>query len=111
LAAQPVPLSRAEAKRASSSPSGWAASGMGETPSSAGPFFSKGDFVTEPRDLTDLVPAEVRTELAAAVAALELHGPAVTNALRRLDRATTAVGMLGCLPVTPAPSLAFLPGS
>jgi hypothetical protein len=46
--------------------------------------------VTEPRDLTDLVPAEVRTELAAAVAALELHGPAVTNALRRLDQATTA---------------------
>jgi hypothetical protein len=41
--------------------------------------------VTEPRDLTDLVPADVRTELAAAVAALELHGPAVTNALRRLD--------------------------
>jgi hypothetical protein len=24
---------------------------------------SKGDFVTEPRDLTDLVPADVRTEL------------------------------------------------
>jgi hypothetical protein len=46
--------------------------------------------VTEPRDLTDLVPADVRTELAAAVAALELHGPAVTNALRRLDQATTA---------------------
>jgi hypothetical protein len=39
--------------------------------------------VTEPRDLTDLVPADVRTELAAAVAALELHGPAITNALRR----------------------------
>jgi hypothetical protein len=63
---------------------------MGETPSSAGPFFTKGDVVTEPRDLTDLVPADVRTELAAAVAALELHGPAVTKALRRLDRATTA---------------------
>jgi len=47
-------------------------------------------FVTEPRDLTDVVPADVRTELAAAVAALELHGPAVTNALRRLDQATTA---------------------
>jgi hypothetical protein len=46
--------------------------------------------VTEPRDLTDLVPADVRTELAAAVAALELHGPAVTKALSRLDRATTA---------------------
>ena len=46
--------------------------------------------MTEPRDLTDLVPADVRTELAAAIAALELHGPAVTKALRRLDRATTA---------------------
>jgi hypothetical protein len=53
-------------------------------------FFSKGDFVTEPRDLTDLVPADVRTELAAVLAALELHGPAVTKALRRLDQATTA---------------------
>ena len=46
--------------------------------------------MTEPRDLSDLVPADVRTELAAAVAALELHGPVVTKALRRLDRATTA---------------------
>ena len=67
-----------------------AAAGTGETPSPAGPFLSKGDLVTEPRDLTDLVPAEVRTELAAAVAALELHGPAITTALRRLDQATTA---------------------
>jgi hypothetical protein len=46
---------------------------------SAGSFFSKGDFVTEPRDLSDLVPADVRVELAAVVAALELHGPAVTK--------------------------------
>jgi hypothetical protein len=46
--------------------------------------------MTEPRDLTELVPAAVQTELAAVVAALELHGPAVTNALRRLDQATTA---------------------
>ena len=46
--------------------------------------------MTEPRDLTGLVPADVRVELAAVVAALELHGPAVTNALQRLDRATTA---------------------
>ena len=46
--------------------------------------------VTEPRKLTDLVPADVQTELAAMVAALEMHGPAVTKALRRLDRATTA---------------------
>src|SRR4029453_1085206 len=74
----------------SGSPSGSAASGTGKTPPSAGPFFSKGDYMTEPRDLSDLVPADVRTELAAAVAALELHGPAVTKALRRLDQATTA---------------------
>jgi hypothetical protein len=66
------------------------ASGTSETPSSAGPFFSRGDSVTEPRDLTDLVPADVRTELAAVIAALELHGPAVTKALQRLDQATTA---------------------
>jgi hypothetical protein len=66
------------------------ASGTGETHASTRPFFSKGDFVTEPRDLSDLVPADVRTELAAVVAALEMHGPAVTKALRRLDRATTA---------------------
>jgi hypothetical protein len=46
--------------------------------------------VTEPRDLTDLVPAHVRAELAAVVAALELHEPAGTKAQRRLDRATTA---------------------
>jgi hypothetical protein len=46
--------------------------------------------VTELRDLTDMVPADVQTELAAVVAALELHGPVVTNALRRLDQATTA---------------------
>jgi hypothetical protein len=65
-------------------------SGTGETRSSTGSFFSKGDFVTEPRDLSDLVPADVRVELAAVVAALELHGPAVTKALRRLDQATTA---------------------
>src|SRR5215211_8120328 len=50
----------------------------------------RGDSVTEPRDLFDLVPADVRTEFAAAIAALELHGPAVTKALRRLDQATTA---------------------
>jgi hypothetical protein len=81
---------RAEAERAFPLAERLAASGTGETPSSAGPFFSKGDFVTEPRDLTDLVPADVRTELAAVVAALELHGPAVTKALQRLDQATTA---------------------
>jgi hypothetical protein len=46
--------------------------------------------VTEPRDLTDLVPNDVRAELAVAVAVLEQHGPAVTEALRQLDQATTA---------------------
>ena len=46
--------------------------------------------MTEPRDLADLVPADVQTELAAVVTALERQGPAVTNALRRLDRASTA---------------------
>ena len=44
----------------------------------------------EPRDLTDLVPNEVRAELAVAAAVLEQHGPAVTEALRQLDQATTA---------------------
>jgi hypothetical protein len=46
--------------------------------------------VTEPRDLTDLVPNHVRADLAVAVAVLEQHGPAVTEALRHLDQATTA---------------------
>ena len=46
--------------------------------------------MSEPRDLTDLVPNEVRAELAVAVAVLEQHGPAVSEALRQLDQATTA---------------------
>ena len=46
--------------------------------------------VREPRDLTNLVPNEVRAELAVAVAVLEQHGPAVSQALRQLDQATTA---------------------
>jgi hypothetical protein len=46
--------------------------------------------VTEPRDLTDLIPNHVRADLAVAVAVLEQHGPAVTEALRQLDQATTA---------------------
>ena len=46
--------------------------------------------MSEPRDLTDLVPNEVRAELAVAVAVLEQHGPAITQALRQLDQATTA---------------------
>jgi hypothetical protein len=46
--------------------------------------------MTEPRDLTDLVPNHVRADLVVAVAVLEQHGPAVTQALRQLDQATTA---------------------
>jgi hypothetical protein len=44
--------------------------------------------MTELRDLTDLIPNDVRAE--SAVAVLEQHGPAVTEALRQLDQATTA---------------------
>ena len=46
--------------------------------------------MTEPRDLADLVPADVRAEVNTAVAELETHGPAVIEALWQLDRATTA---------------------
>jgi hypothetical protein len=46
--------------------------------------------MTEPRDLTHLVSVDVRAALANAVAVLEQHGPAVTDALRQLDQATTA---------------------
>ena len=46
--------------------------------------------MTQPRDLTHLVPTNVQADLAAAVAALEQHGPVVTQALRQLDQATTA---------------------
>jgi hypothetical protein len=55
--------------------------------------------MTEPRDYTDLVPADVRDQVATAVRLLETHGPVVTEALRQLDRATTvawnAVNLLG----------------
>jgi hypothetical protein len=51
----------------------------------------EGAAMTQPRDLTHLVPANVQADLAAAVAALEQHGPVVTQALRQLDQATTAV--------------------
>jgi hypothetical protein len=64
--------------------------GRPKRPRPLGRSSRRGDSVTEPRDLTDLVPADVRTELATVIAALELHGPAVTKALQRLDRATTA---------------------
>jgi hypothetical protein len=55
--------------------------------------------MTEPQKLSDLVPVEVLTEVNTAVAVLEIQGPAITEALRQLDRATTmawkAVNMLG----------------
>ena len=45
--------------------------------------------MTEPRDVSYLVPADVLAEVNAAVTVLETYGPAVTEALRQLDRATT----------------------
>jgi len=45
--------------------------------------------MTEPRDVTYLVPADVLAEVNAAVTVLDTYGPAVTEALRQLDRATT----------------------
>jgi hypothetical protein len=58
-----------------------------------------GAAMTEPGKLTDLVPVEVLTEVNTAIAVLEIQGPAITEALRQLDRATTlawkAVDMLG----------------
>ena len=45
--------------------------------------------MTGPRDVTYLVPADVLAEVDTAVAVLENYGPAVTEALRQLDRATT----------------------
>ena len=55
--------------------------------------------MTESQKLTDLVPVDVLTEVNTAIAVLEIQGPAITEALRQLDRATTmawkAVNMLG----------------
>ncbi|MFL6297198.1 MAG: hypothetical protein ACJ75M_15605 [Actinomycetes bacterium] len=55
--------------------------------------------MTESQKLTDLVPVDVLTEVNTAIAVLEIQGPAITEALRQLDRATTmawkAVKMLG----------------
>jgi hypothetical protein len=55
--------------------------------------------MTEPQKLADLVPVDVLTEVNTAIAVLEIQGPAITEALRQLDRATTlawkAVNMLG----------------
>jgi hypothetical protein len=45
--------------------------------------------MTGPRDVSYLVPADVLAEVNTAVTVLETYGPAVTEALRQLDRATT----------------------
>ena len=45
--------------------------------------------MTEPRDVTYLVPADVLAEVNAAVTVLDTYGPAVTEALRQPDRAAT----------------------
>ena len=45
--------------------------------------------MTEPRELTYLVPVDVLAAVENAVAALETYAPVVTEALRHLDRATT----------------------
>jgi hypothetical protein len=45
--------------------------------------------VTEPRELSHLVPVNVLAEVNTAVTVLETYGPAVTEAPRQLDRATT----------------------
>ena len=74
-------------------------SGTGETRSSAGRFFSRRCCHDGAAQATDLVPVEVLTEVNTAIAVLEIQGPAITEALRQLDRATTmawkAVNMLG----------------
>jgi hypothetical protein len=55
--------------------------------------------MTKPQKLTDLVPVDVLTAVNTAIAALEIQGPAITEALRQLDQATTvawkAVNILG----------------
>ena len=55
--------------------------------------------MSEPQKLSDLVPVDVLTEVNTAIAVLEIQGPAIAEALRQLDRATTmawkAVNMLG----------------
>ena len=55
--------------------------------------------MTEPQELAELVPVEVLTSVNTAIAVLEIQGPAIAEALRQLDRATTlawkAVDMLG----------------
>ena len=64
-------------------------SGTGETRSSAGPFLLRR--CRHARAARRYLPgaADVLAEVNTAVAVLETHGPAVTEALRQLDQATT----------------------
>jgi hypothetical protein len=45
--------------------------------------------MTEPRELSYLVPVDALAEVNTAVTVLGTYGPVVTKALRQLDRATT----------------------
>jgi hypothetical protein len=47
--------------------------------------------MTEPQNRANMVPVGVLTEVKTAIAVLELQGPAIAQALRQLDRATTMV--------------------
>src|SRR4029453_2525955 len=91
----------------SQSSSGWGGRACDQDPTrgrakragSLGGSSRGGAAMTEPHKLTDLVPVEVLTEVNTAIAVLEIQGPAITEALRQLDRATTmawrAMNMLG----------------
>ena len=48
--------------------------------------------MTEPRELSYLVPVDVRAEVNAAVTVLETYGPVITEALRQLDRRSRRPG-------------------
>jgi hypothetical protein len=55
---------------------------------------SKGDFVTEPRDLTDLVPADVRTEPQELLGVKVVRSD-LTYLLVRLDKEYAPAGAVG----------------
>jgi len=55
------------------------------------------------RDLAARVPAEVRAELAATVAALEEHGPPAVAAMQQLGALTRAVWLAVEVPASLAP--------
>ena len=48
--------------------------------------------MTEPRELSYLVPVDVRAQVNTAVTVLETYGPVVTEALRQLDRRSRRPG-------------------